>query len=70
MEGCEERESYDLARDFPMYRSRLVALSQCVSQQAPRTWKDLWRDKRDSAGWFTFWAVLFMGGLGSLVGIM
>ncbi len=59
-----EREVYDLAHDFPVLRCRLVVLQRCLDVQKPRTWKELWQDKRNSAQWFTFWAVLILGGVG------
>jgi hypothetical protein len=59
-----DRGSYDLQHDFPILRSRLATLSYHMSERKPRTWRELWRDKRDSAQWFTFWAVLMIGGLG------
>ncbi|KAF2791048.1 hypothetical protein K505DRAFT_377071 [Melanomma pulvis-pyrius CBS 109.77] len=59
-----ERESYVLSKDFPLLRSRLAVLAQHISTRRPRTWKELWNDKRDSASWFTFWAVLVIGGIG------
>ena len=59
-----ERESYDLIRDFPVLRSRLMILLRHLSNKKPRTLKELWRDKRDSGSWLTFWAVLIIGGLG------
>lgn len=61
-----DRESYDLQHDFPILRSRIATINYHLSARKPRTWKDLWRDKRDSAQWFTFWAVLIIGGLGLL----
>jgi hypothetical protein len=61
-----ERETYDLQHDFPILRSRIATLNYHLSIRKPRTWKDLWRDKRDSAQWFTFWAVLIIGGFGLL----
>lgn len=61
-----DREMYDLPHDFPILRSRIATLNYYLSTRRPRTWKDLWRDKRDSAQWFTFWAVLIIGGLGLL----
>ena len=67
---CEDRESYNLERHFPIYKSKLIALSHCMSQQRPRTWKELWQDKRDSDQWFTFWAVLVLGGFGLLIGLL
>jgi hypothetical protein len=61
---CSERDNYDLRHDFPMLRGRISALHYHLSTMKPRTWKELWRDKRDSAQWYTFWAVLVIGGLG------
>ncbi|KFY31936.1 hypothetical protein V493_00663 [Pseudogymnoascus sp. VKM F-4281 (FW-2241)] len=65
-----ERESYDLPRDFPILRSRLVALLCHLSAKKPRTWKELWEDKRDSASWLTFWAVAVIGGLGLILALL
>lgn len=62
--NLSERETYDLARDFPIFRSRLAVILQHFSVKKPRTWKDLWKDKRDPAQWLTFWAILTIGGLG------
>ena len=56
-----DQDTYDLRRDFPILRSRLVALHRMLSASKPRGWRQLWRDKRDSAGWFTFWIVLIFG---------
>lgn len=59
-----ERGTYDLRQDFPVLRSRLVVLMRRLSTKTPQTWKELWRDRRDSASWFTFWIVLIIGGIG------
>lgn len=59
-----ERETYHLEQDFPMYRNRLVLLNDALTKEIPRTWKQLWNDKRDSAQWLTFWLVLIFGGIG------
>ena len=58
-----DQDTYDLRRDLPMLRSRLVGLHRTLSASKPRGWRELWRDKRDSAGWFTFWIVLIFGGV-------
>ncbi|KAI2478938.1 hypothetical protein Ptr902_09904 [Pyrenophora tritici-repentis] len=58
-----ERDCYVLSKDFPILRSRLAVLAHHFSNKRPRTWKELWDDKRDSASWFTFWAVLIFGGI-------
>ena len=68
--SVNEREVYDLSQDFPVLRSRIVVLIQHLASKRPRTWKELWRDKRDSANWYTFWAVLVIGGLGVLLGFV
>lgn len=65
-----ERETYDLARDFPIFRSRLAAILRHLSVKKPRTWRDLWEDKRDSAQWLTFWAVLIIGGSGVFLALL
>ncbi|KAF2270744.1 hypothetical protein CC78DRAFT_564063 [Lojkania enalia] len=59
-----ELDTYILSKDFPILRSRLATLAQHLSYRQPRTWRELWNDKRDSATWFTFWAVLIIGGIG------
>lgn len=63
-----EREIYDLARDFPILRRRLAVLSLHLAQKKPHTWRELWQDKRDSAGWLTFWAVVIIGVSGIVLG--
>ena len=63
----EEKGTYRVARDFPMLRCRLATLKRQLSISKPRGWKELWRDKRDSAHWFTFWAVIIIGGAGLLL---
>ncbi|KFY72697.1 hypothetical protein V499_07195 [Pseudogymnoascus sp. VKM F-103] len=57
----QERETYDLSHDFPILRSRLLPLLRHLASKKPRTWKQLWEDKRDSASWLTFWAVIIIG---------
>lgn len=65
-----ERDIYDLPRDFPVYRSRLAVLICHLNARKPRSWKELWQDKRDSASWLTFWVVLIFGGLGILLALI
>lgn len=62
-EGLE----YNLSEDFPHLRSRLVRLVGLMSEKKPRSLKELWFDKRDSASWMTFWTVLIIGSLGLLL---
>ena len=65
-----ERESYDLSCDFPILRSKLAILHRHLENKKPRTWKALWQDRRDSASWLTFWAVIIIGGLGIILAFL
>lgn len=66
----QEREFYRLRRDFPILRSRLATLQYQMTNLKPRGWKEIWNDKRDSAQWLTFWAVIFIGGSGILLSLI
>ena len=65
-----ERDIYDLQHDFPILRSRIAVLMNHFSNIRPRTWRELWDDKRDSASWYTFWLVLIIGGVGILLAFL
>lgn len=60
--SCKEREFYRLRRDFLVLRGRIASLQQQMYNLKPRGWRELWKDKRDSAQWYTFWAVIIFGG--------
>jgi hypothetical protein len=66
----KERDFYRLKRDFPILRCRLATLNHQISNMKPRGWKELWKDKRDSAHWLTFWAVIVIGGAGLLLSLI
>lgn len=66
----EDRQSYDLSEDFPLYSNRFKVLHQLLMNTKARTWKQLWKDKRDSAAWLTFWLLLIFGGLGVILSFM
>jgi hypothetical protein len=61
---------WNLKHDFPVLRSRLSALAFEMSTRRPRTWLELWRDKRDSAQWATFWAVIIFGAVSLLLSVV
>ncbi|PWY82925.1 hypothetical protein BO70DRAFT_336008 [Aspergillus heteromorphus CBS 117.55] len=65
-----QKETYCLPRDFPVLRYRITVLQRLLDTTTARTWAQLWRDKRDSANWLTFWAVIFFGAFGSLMAFM
>ena len=62
-----DKYSYDLKQDFPVLRSRISRLHRILSARKPRSWREIWRDKRDSAGWYTFWTVLIFGAVSVLL---
>lgn len=68
--NASERETYYLPRDFPILRYRISTLQRHLAKSAPRTWTQLWRDKRDSANWLTFWALIAFGALGVLLALL
>jgi len=46
------KDLYFVATDFPVYGERLLVLRELLQ---PRGLKGLWRDRRNSLGWWTFW---------------
>lgn len=46
---------------FPKYGSRIAILKYYMSKKKPRSFRQLWRDKRDTLGYYTFWAVIIFG---------
>ncbi|KAI9668930.1 MAG: hypothetical protein M1829_005242 [Trizodia sp. TS-e1964] len=69
-DNLQELDSYTLHDDFPMLGSRLAALQEFNLRQQPSKLRDLWRDRRNPLQWYTFWAVLVVGGLSILLGIL
>ena len=65
-----ETGRYNLPRDFPILRYRIAMLQRHLSRTAPRTWTQLWSDKRDSAQWLTFWAVICFGACGTFLALL
>lgn len=64
---CKEREFYRLRRDFPVLRGRIASLQQQMHNLKPRGWREILKDNRESAQWYTFWAVIIFGGSGIIL---
>lgn len=64
-----DKECYRLGRDFPILRQRIAILQHQLTHVKPRGWRAIWRDRRDSAQWYTFWAVIVFGSVGTLLAI-
>ncbi|EGX90880.1 hypothetical protein CCM_07300 [Cordyceps militaris CM01] len=66
----QEDDSYSSQDDFPMLGSRLAAIQEFNLRQQPSRLRDLWRDRRNPLQWYTFWAVLVVGGLSIILAIL
>jgi hypothetical protein len=58
-----ESGSYSAQLDFPIFGRRLLALQNHNLRQQPNRVRDLWRDRRNPLQWYTFWAVIWVGGI-------
>jgi hypothetical protein len=65
-----EQEVYSASIDFPVLGSRLLALQAFNLRQQPSRMRDLWQDRRNPLQWYTFWAVLVIGGLTVIIAIL
>ncbi|KAF2259243.1 hypothetical protein CC78DRAFT_475942 [Lojkania enalia] len=65
-----EESAYSSQDDFPLFGQRLAKLQEFTYRQQPSRLRDLWRDRRNPLQWYTFWAVLVVGGLSILLGLL
>ncbi|KAK1508065.1 uncharacterized protein CCOS01_16066 [Colletotrichum costaricense] len=65
-----ESDVYSAQSDFPRLGYRLINLQRFSLRQKPRRLTDLWRDRRNPLQWYTFWAVLWVGGAGIILAII
>lgn len=54
---------------FPFYEHRLRELRAYMDSQQPKGLRALWRDKRNSYAFYTFWLVILFGGLSLSIGL-
>ena len=59
-EDDEKTEALPYER-FPELGPRVKVLMEFMGKQKPRGFFALWRDKRDSNSWYTFWAAVILG---------
>lgn len=68
MEGhLQQSDVYSARDDFPRLGRRLIKLQQFNSRQRPNKLTDLWRDRRNPLQWYTFWAVVLVGGVANIL---
>ena len=61
---------FDLYERYPVFGDRLRILVAYMDSQKPGGLRGLWYDKRDEGAWFTFWAVLWIGGISLLIALL
>ncbi|KAF3479406.1 uncharacterized protein GIQ15_05389 [Arthroderma uncinatum] len=68
MEGqLQQSDVYSSRGDFPRLGPRLIRLQQFNTRQRPSKLTDLWCDRRNPLQWYTFWAVLLVGGAANIL---
>jgi hypothetical protein len=63
LEVADCKPMYSASADFPLTGQRLLILQDYMNNQNPSDFRTLWHDKRDVLRWYTFWAVVVVGGL-------
>ncbi|KAK2595620.1 hypothetical protein QQS21_006667 [Conoideocrella luteorostrata] len=66
----QDADSYSAREEFPIFGQRLLALQSYNLRQQPSKVTDFWRDRRNPLQWYTFWAVIWIGGASILVGLL
>lgn len=49
--------------EFIIFENRIRQLVHYMDTQKPQGFRQLWRDKRDTLSYYTFWGVIIIGGL-------
>jgi hypothetical protein len=65
-----EQSVYSTLSDFPVLGERLLKIQKFSYRQSPSRVRDLWRDRRNPLQWYTFWAVLWVGGVTIILGLV
>jgi hypothetical protein len=68
--SLQEESTYSSQDDFPMFGQRLAKLQEFSLRQQPSKLRDLWRDRRNPLQWYTFWAVLIIGGVSIVISVL
>ncbi|KAH7403753.1 hypothetical protein BKA64DRAFT_459970 [Cadophora sp. MPI-SDFR-AT-0126] len=58
-----------LFEKYKIWRDRLRQLKAYMDSQKPGGIRGLWADKRDSHQWYTFWAVIIVGGASVILSV-
>lgn len=66
----QNESTYSARNNFPLLGARLARLEEFNLRQQPKRLRDIWRDRRNPLQWYTLWAVLILGGLSIVVGLL
>lgn len=66
----QERDVYSATEDFPRLGQRLLRVQKFNARWRPSRLTDFWRDRRNPYQWYTFWAVLIVGGVANLLAVL
>jgi hypothetical protein len=55
---------------YPLFGDRLRELKAYMDRQKPKSLWAIWKDRRDTVSYFTFWAVIVIGGVGILLALV
>ena len=69
-DNIQDSDTYSMRDDFPVFGQRLLALQMYNMRQQPSKVTDLWRDRRSPLQWYTFWAVVWVGGVSILLALL
>ncbi len=64
------RETFYCSSDFPILSARLADIDRFINSIQPNRISSLWEDKRDMLRWYTFWAVIILGGISLVVSLV
>ncbi|KXT09813.1 hypothetical protein AC579_10512 [Pseudocercospora musae] len=64
------KKRYVLGQDFPLLGEKLQVIADYTNGSQPTNVWDLWKDKRNPLQWWTFSAVVLVGGFGLLFAIL
>ncbi|KAH8813002.1 hypothetical protein F5884DRAFT_856290 [Xylogone sp. PMI_703] len=65
-----QKESFEAISEFPIFSGRLLRLQRYMDGIPTNHISNLWKDRRDMSKWYTFWAVIWLGGASLIVGVV
>ena len=65
--GLSEMERYSA---YPIYGDRIRELKAYMDEQRPKNLKQLFKDRRDTVGYWAFWAVVCVGGASLILALI